>query len=181
MTGAAAKSKRPAKAAGPARRSRTPQTLPEKFDDVLLALLRAVKASRSTLRLDDTVGDFDINDVVAEALAPGERSLRGQTSINQRAAETAQWIERHRRLLVQDDLANTEPRAPDALIRLYRVKAQMLAPIVREGRLDGWISIHDTKATRRWSKRDQAAILGAVDRVLALLADAGKVKTSSSQ
>jgi maleate isomerase len=141
--------------------------------EILLAdLLRSVGASRTTLRLDDPRWHFGVDDVVAEARAPGEKSLRGQTSINQRAAETAQWIERHRRLLVQDDLATGEPRPPDALIAMYNVKAQMLAPIVRKGRLDGWISVHETRATRRWSESDQAAAVAAAARVLATLEQA---------
>src|SRR5262245_58780975 len=74
------------------------------FDAILAELLRETRASRTTLRLDDTHHGFHIDDVVAEARAPGEESLRGQTSINQREAATAQWIERNRCLLVQNDL-----------------------------------------------------------------------------
>ena len=87
------------------------------------------------LRLDDARYGFHIDDVVAEALAPGENSLRGQTSINQRAAATAQWVETNRGLLVQSNLSVGEPRAPDVLIKLYGVRAQMLAPVERQGRL----------------------------------------------
>jgi maleate isomerase len=158
-----------------------PRTFPQEVDDLLSGLLRAIGASRSTLRLDDPSRNFHINDVVAEALTPGAKSLRGQTSINQRATDTAQWIERHRRLLVQDDLSNAEPRPPEVLVRLYGVKAQMLAPIIREGRLDGWISVHETKAARRWSKSDQAAIARAADQVVALLGRADGAAPSSSQ
>lgn len=158
-----------------------PRTLPQEFDDLLSGLLRTVKASRSTLRLDDPSRNFHVNDVVAEALTPGAKSLRGQTSINQRATETVQWLERHRRVLVQDDLADAEPRPPAVLVQLYGVKAQMLAPIVREGRIDGWISIHETKAARQWSKRDQAAIARTADRVVALLERAAATGASASQ
>ena len=72
---------------------------------------------------------------------------------------------------MQDDLANAEPAAPPALIANYGVKAQMLAPVVREGRLDGWISVHETAAPRQWTVQDQAAAENAVARVLALLAN----------
>lgn len=73
---------------------------------------------------------------------------------------------------MQDDLAAGEPRPPEALIRLYGVKAQMLAPIVRHGRLDGWVSVHEGKAARRWTKRDQAAVKRAVAQILGELDEA---------
>ena len=90
-------------------------------------------ASRTTLRLDDAQYGFHVDDVVGEALAPGEtKSLRGQTSINQRAAATAQWVEKNRRLLVQADLSRDEPRAPEALIRaLWRARADARADRAR--------------------------------------------------
>ena len=139
------------------------------FDAILSELIKTIGASRTTLRLDETKYGFHIDDVVAEAVAPGERSLRGQTSINQRAAATAQWVEKNRRLLVQSDLSVGEPRAPDALIKLYGVRAQMLAPVEREGRLDGWISVHEARGPRNWTEQDQAALRKAVEDVLRAL------------
>jgi maleate isomerase len=151
---------RPAPAPPPAGR------LKARLDAIVAELRTVTRASRTTLRLDNPEHGFHVDDVAAEALAPGQRSLRGQTSIRQRAAATAQWIERHRRLLVQDDLAGAEPRPPGALVRLYGVKAQMLAPIVRDGRLEGWVSVHEARAARHWTRGDQAAATRAVDRIL---------------
>jgi maleate isomerase len=148
----------------------TTDALRKTFDAILSELLEATGASRTTLRLDDATHGFHIDDVAAEAVAPGEPSLRGQTSIDQRAAATAQWVETNRRLLVQADLSHGDPRPPEALLRLYKVKAQMLAPVERDGRLDGWISVHEARGTREWSAHDQAAILKAVDQVLRALA-----------
>ena len=145
---------------------KTSDGLRKKFDTILADLLRTIDSSRTTLRLDDTKYGFHIDDVVAEAVAPGENSLRGQTSINQRAAATAQWVEKNRRLLVQSDLSVGEPRAPGALIKLYGVRAQMLAPVEREGRLDGWISVHEARGPRNWAEQDQTALREAVEQVL---------------
>jgi|ERR1051325_4255788 len=146
--------------------STTTQTLRQELDAILDELRAATEASRTTLRLDDATHGFHIDDVAAEALAPGQNSLRGVTSINQRAAATAQWVEKNRRLLVQDDLSVGEPRPPEALVRLYGVRAQMLAPVEREGRLDGWISVHEARNARHWSAQDQAAVLRAAEQVL---------------
>lgn len=145
--------------------SATTETLRGELDRILAALLKATDASRTTLRLDDAGHGFHIDDVAAEAVAPGQNSLRGVTSINQRAAATAQWVEKNRALLVQDDLSQGEPRPPEALVRLYGVRAQMLAPIERDGRLDGWISVHEARSTRRWSASEQQAVLNAAEQV----------------
>ena len=139
-------------------------------EDVLERLLVATGASRTTLRLDDAECGFHIDDVVAEALAPGERTMRGEGTINHRAANTAQWVEMHRRILVQDDLSATDFPAPLGLTAGFGVKAQMLAPVEREGRLDGWISVHEAKAARHWSGEDRNAAMRAVAEVLAVLA-----------
>ena len=145
---------------------KTGDALRKTFDAVLAELLETIGASRTTLRLDDAKYGFHIDDVVAEAVVPGENSLRGQTSIDQRAAATALWVEKNRRLLVQSDLSVGEPRAPDALVKLYGVRAQMLAPVEREGRLDGWISVHEARGPRNWTEQDQAALRRAVEQVL---------------
>ena len=144
--------------------------LRKSFDAILANLLNTIGASRTTLRLDDANYGFHIDDVVAEAIAPGQDSLRGQTSINQRAAATAQWVEKNRRLLVQSDLSSGEPRPPEALVRLYGVRAQMLAPVERGGRLDGWISVHEARGPRSWTEQDQAALRSAAEQVLRELA-----------
>ncbi len=144
--------------------------LRKEFDGILSELLVATNASRTTFRLDDPKNGFHVDDVAGEAAAPGQNSLRGVTSINQRAAATAQWVEKNRRLLVQDDLSEGEPRPPEALIRLYAVRAQMLAPIESEDRLGVWISVHEARHPRHWTSAAQNAVLKAVEQVLRALA-----------
>jgi maleate isomerase len=126
-------------------------------------------ASRTTLRLDDTSLGFHIDDVVVEALEPGEKSMRGVGGINHRGAPTGQWLERHRRLLVQEDLSRGETKVPQGLTQGFGVKAQMLAPVMRDGRLDGWVSVHEAKSTRTWSEADKAAAMRAAEQVMQAL------------
>src|SRR3990172_9564471 len=97
------------------------------FETAMRELLEATRASRVTLRLD-TPGE--VFPVVAEALAPGVRSIRSATEIDLRKAGTFQFLAREWRLLIQADCLVDEPVAPPELIELYGVRAQMLAPIV---------------------------------------------------
>jgi GAF domain-containing protein len=126
-------------------------------------LLHATGASRVTLRVDTRGEGFPVR---AEALAPGVRSIRDATEIDLRRAKTFQFLERERRLLVQSDCLVAEPAVPPELIELYGVRAQMLAPLVREGRLVGIVSVHHAGTPREWTDEEVAALEATAARVL---------------
>jgi GAF domain-containing protein len=132
------------------------------YQEIVAGLLEDVAASRTTLRLDVEGKNFP---AVAEALAPGVPPIKQDESLDQRGAATAQWLMRTHEILVQDDCASADPPPPQALLDVYGVKAQMLAPIVDEGRVVGWISVHYTPSTRPWTERDVAALRAAAGRV----------------
>jgi GAF domain-containing protein len=134
------------------------------FRDVLEDLLSATAASRTTLRLDLPEKDLHVDRVAAEAVAAGVRSIGDDSSIDQRALPTVMFLEEERRPLVQDDCLAADPAPPQALIDLYRVKAQMLGPLVRDDRLIGWISVHYTLGSREWSDEDVEALREAIER-----------------
>ena len=67
------------------------------FQATIETLLQRTGASRTTLRLDRPEGFFP---VVAEALAPGIRTIADDTSIDLRASATFRSLERDRRLLI---------------------------------------------------------------------------------
>jgi hypothetical protein len=56
----------------------------------------------------------------------------------------------------------------------YQVKAQMLAPVIREGCLDGWVSVHEARSRRTSSDTDQASIAHAANFVVIELGKAGR-------
>jgi maleate isomerase len=130
------------------------------------SLLEETSASRTTLRLD-TPGD--VFPVVAEACAPGVRSIRDATEIDLRKAATFQHLERERRLLVQRDCLSDEPLAPPELIDLYGVRAQMLAPLVLDDRLVGIISVHYASSPREWRPEEVSALEQTAADVVASL------------
>jgi maleate isomerase len=140
-----------------------------RLDAILATLRESVGAARVTLRLDDERRRLSVADVTAEAVAPGVASLRGQTGIDQRAAGTIHWLDAHRRVLVQGDLRGADPAPPRELVAIYGATAQMLGPVIRDGRLVGWVSVHHTGGPRRWNASDVAALetaVGAVHREL---------------
>ncbi len=136
------------------------------FQEIMEDLLGSADASRTTLRLDLPDQDAGLDAVVAEALAPGVRSIRDDTSIrNLRDVSTVRFLEEQRRPLVQKDCLTDDLAPPSELIERYGVKAQMLAPIVRDDRLIGVISVHYVPGPRDWSSEDVAALQEAAERV----------------
>jgi GAF domain-containing protein len=136
------------------------------FQTTIENLLQRTGASRTTLRLDRPEGFFP---VVAEALAPGVRSIADDSTIDLRASATFRSLDQERELLIQSDLLAADPAPPAELIELYGARAQMLAPVVRDDALAGIVSVHYSPGPRTWTNEDVAALEEAVDQVLAEL------------
>jgi len=140
--------------------------LKARLDAILTALRDATRAARVTFRVDLPERGIHCNDVAAEAIAPGVKSLRGQTAIDQRAAGSIRWLDANKRPLVQDDLrGRVEPAPPPELMSVIGVTAQMLGPVVRGDMLTGWISVHVEKGPRHWTDADVKALETAVEEV----------------
>src|SRR5260370_8134957 len=109
----------------------------------ILATLRdATGPARVTFRVDLPERGIHCNDVAAEAIAPGVKSLRGQTAIDQRAAGSIRWLDANKRPLVQDDLSGrVEPAPPPQLMSVFGVTAQTPEPLVPADILTGSISL----------------------------------------
>ena len=132
------------------------------FQATVEQLLERTQASRTTLRLDRSEGFFP---VVAEAVAPGVRSIADDTTIDLRASATFRFLEEERGLLIQPDLLAANPAPPAELIELYGARAQMLAPVVSQDRLVGIVSVHYSDGPRSWADEDVAALEEAVAQV----------------
>lgn len=138
------------------------EQLVRNFTAILQQLLESTKASRTTLRLDVPERGWQVNGVVAEALAPGVKSIAGETSLQQRKSQTAGFIEKNRTILVQNDCATANPSPPKELMAIYGTKAQMVAPVVRGADMVGWVSVHYNPSVREWTREDVAALEAAV-------------------
>lgn len=137
--------------------------LEKALDGVLATLLAESHGSRTTLRIDDKARNWNVDFVCAEAVKTGVKSLRGEGSIDQRAAATVAWMDKNRRFLIQPDLTNNpDPAPPPALMSAYAAKAQMLSPLFnRAGELQGWISIHYVDGTHEFTDAEIASLTSA--------------------
>lgn len=132
---------------------------------ILRRLLEATKASRTTFRVDIPAQNVSVQVPLAEATAAGIPSMLSDGSLKQRESPTCQWLERHRKPLVQDDLEHADPAPPRALIDAYGAKAQMLAPVEYNGAMIGWVSVHYAVGPRDWTQSEVSALEEAARRI----------------
>jgi maleate isomerase len=110
---------------------------------------------------------LNVNAPAAEALAPGVHSIKDRTSLDQRNAVAVKWLEKNRRVFVENDCLNTTPDvAPEEEVTdVYGIRSEMVAPVVRNDYLIGWVSVHNTRGPHRWTEEEIAAIQQACARV----------------
>lgn len=124
-------------------------------------LLQRLRASRVTVRLHPERN----MPIVAEALAPGVESMRGEQAIDQNAAATVRWVATHRATLVIGDARTGEPATPQPMIERYGLRAFMIAPLLDGDQLLGTVSVHVNGEPRDWTAADVAALEAARDEV----------------
>ncbi len=139
------------------------------LDRLVAELLAATGAGRVTLRLDLPGPAFF--PVVAEACADGVAPVAGDASIDLRGAPTFTTVAEGLETVIQDDVRTARPPTPPEVIARYGVRAQMLAPVVRDGRCAGTLSVHETRGPRAWSAADRAALAQAAADAASALHD----------
>lgn len=124
-------------------------------------------ADRTTLRIDLPAAGCSVATCAAESLGRSAPSIRRDATLPQRDLETVRWIEKNRTALVQNDFS-AEPHPPQALLDVYGVRAQMLAPVIHDGDMVAWLSVHSL-SERTWSNQEQGALASAARQVEGLL------------
>ena len=138
------------------------------LEDVLRDLLETTRASRVTLRRD--VPGEQPFPVVEEVLAPGVESLRGETSVHLPSQPVVLEVTRGAQV-VQDDSARAydDPAFHRMLDAYGGLAAQIVTPVMRDGKLEGILSLHQLGAPRAWTADEVSAARRAAERVGELL------------
>ena len=138
------------------------------IDDVLQALLDRTGASRVTLR-QDVPGDYAFP-VTHEALAAGVGSLRQERTVDLRNQPVALEVAAGRQV-VQDDCAQAyDDPAFHRMRETYGgLAAQIVTPVLANGRLAGIVSLHQLGSPRRWTEDEIEACNATAARVGQLL------------
>ena len=128
----------------------------DRVDALLAALLAETRGSRVTLRQD--VPGPDAFPVTHEALAPDAASLREERSVDLRTQPVVREILLGRQV-VQDDCRAAYPdEAFQRMLDAYGgLAAQIVTPILREGRVVAILSLHRLGTPHRWPAEAIAA------------------------
>jgi GAF domain-containing protein len=135
---------------------------------VLAELLAATGASRVTLRRD--LPGESAFPVVEEAHAAGVGSIRNERSVHLPTQPVVLEVQRGRQV-VQDDCATAydDPAFQQMLAAYGGLAAQIVTPVLVDGRLAAILSVHQLGGPRRWTESEVAAATRAAARVEELL------------
>lgn len=142
------------------------------LSEKLKHLRHATCSQRVTLRIDSPLLGVSVDDVLLEDVNSDTRSLRSDSSMSQRELETVIFLDREKRMLVQENCAKDPIRPPDVLLQMYGVKAQMLCPLIHHDAVVGWISVHDTKGPHSWNSSEIQLLKNTTDQVYRALVEA---------
>ncbi len=135
-------------------------SLARSLEPILAGLLSRTKAMRCTIRIDHPALGLSVNTPCAEVLAPGAASMMLDSSIDHRRAKSVRSVEKTRKMLIQGDVfADPLLAPPQALVRLFGTRSQLVAPLIGEDDyLFGWLSAHFSEGPRAYSA-DQLAMM----------------------
>lgn len=139
----------------------------DEVDTLLAALLAGVGASRVTLRQDVPGDTFP---VTHEALAAEARSLRDERTVDLRTQPVVREILAGRQVVQDDCRASFDDDAFQRMLDVYGgLAAQIVTPVLRDGRLVGILSLHHLGEPRRWTADEIAAAGATAARIGELL------------
>jgi GAF domain-containing protein len=124
--------------------------------DAILNDLRAeTGADRVTLRRDLPGGDaFPVTN---EALAPGVGSLREERTVDLRTQPVVALLRRGEQVVQHDARAAFDDPAFQRMLRAYGgLAAQVVTPVLVDGKLEAILSLHHLGAPRRWTEAEVA-------------------------
>ena len=137
------------------------------IEAILATLLEETGASRATLRSALTGDTFA---VTHEALAPRARSLREERTVDLRTQPVVQEVRQLRQVVQHDCRTAYDDPAFQRMLDVYGgLAAQIVTPIVRDGRLAAILSLHQLGSPRRWTDDEVAAATRAAARIAELL------------
>jgi GAF domain-containing protein len=138
------------------------------IDSILGDLLRALGASRVTLR-QDLPGEYAFP-VTHEALAPGVPSLVDERTVELRKQPVVRELMRGQQVVQPDCRAAYDEPAFQRMLETYGgLAAQVVTPIILGDRLAAIVSLHQLGTPRGWTDAEVAACTGTADRVAQLL------------
>jgi GAF domain-containing protein len=137
------------------------------IDAILGELLGTTGASRVTLR-QDVPGD--VFPVTNEVVAGGASPIKGMATPDMARQPVVLEVQQGRQVVQEDCLATSDELHFREMLELYGgLRAQIVTPVVRDGRVAAIVSLHQLGRTRRWTEDEIAAASETARKVGELL------------
>ena len=137
------------------------------IDAVLEQLLAATGASRVTVR-EDVAGD--VFPVTHEALADGVRPIRGVATPDMARQPVVLQVQQGRQVVQDDCLAASDEPHFRTMLELYGgLRAQIVTPVMRGGKVVAIVSLHQLGWARQWTEDEVGTARATAERVGELL------------
>ena len=137
------------------------------IDRILEGLLAETEASRVTLR-QDMPGD--VLPITHEALAPGASSIRDVATPDMARQPVVLLVQQGHQVVQADCLAASDEPIFREMLELYGgMRAQIVTPVVRDGRVVAVVSLHQLGRERSWTEDEVESARRAAEQVGELL------------
>jgi GAF domain-containing protein len=142
--------------------------LSDAIEPILEELLAQTGASRVTLR-QDVPGAYAFP-VTDEVLAPGVGSLREERTVDLRGQPVAIEVASGRQVVQDDSASAYDDPAFQRMRQVYGgLAAQIVTPVLVDGRVAGIVSVHELRAPRHWTEAEIEACRAAAARIAELV------------
>lgn len=137
------------------------------YQSIVEDVLLATGASRALLQLMEPGGTLRF---AAEAVTHGARQIRNDDKPHEVPGPAAlQQLNQAMDIVAHDDVAQASPPVATAVMERYGARAQLMAPLMRSGRLAGVLTVHHVPGTRKWQPHDLETMRKAQSAALDLL------------
>jgi GAF domain-containing protein len=146
----------------------------QKLQEIMDKLRKDTQAGRTTVRIDHQDLGFSVASPAAESLTEEVHSIKSQIQLDQWNCAAVKWLIKNKRTFIMNDCLNpwdSEVAPEAAVIETYGILSEMLTPVIKNGEMVGWVSVHYTKGSRKWTEEEIRMIEIAADRVRSVLED----------
>ena len=126
--------------------------------------------ARNLVAAGHEVVGHDLDPARVEALGAGALPIKGVATPDMARQPVVLQVQEGKQVVQDDCRAASNESHFRTMLELYGgLRAQIVTPVVREGRVVAIVSVHQLERTRHWTDEEIDAARSAVERIEALL------------
>ena len=147
-------------------------SLHSELTELLAGLLKEVNADRTAIRVDLPQWEMTPKRPLTEA----RRSKDIPSTLERDVTDPQQlgpieYIARENKIVVTEDMMSADAMIAKGsdMVTKYATRARMIGPVISNGKLVAWITVHVTGGPRKWREQDVAALKRSSERARELI------------